>query len=47
MSLREAIYTPSNTNMARNRINMKPKNRREELKKATYKMISFLSLVMR
>lgn len=37
MSLKEAIYTPGNTNMRRNRYNMKP----NRLKNLRFRFISF------
>ena len=44
-SLKEAIYTPSNTNMRRNKYNMKPKDKREWVRNATYKMMVILKLI--
>ena len=45
MNLKDAIYTPSNINMARNRINMKPTTKYEQLKtNLTALRIGFISL---
>ena len=45
MRLRDAIYTPSNTKMVRNRYNMKPQTKTQKLKeKLTTIRIRFISL---
>lgn len=44
MRLRDAIYTPSNTKMVRNRYNMKPQTKTQKLKeKLTTIRIRFIS----